>query len=409
MSHVKRKVWMMVIASAVCACGPAACAAGSGSSPEMKTPPGRDYLVMRGGLANCRTVFEGTRRGRVAFLGGSITAMPGWRNLVQADLKRRFPETAFDFVDAGIPSIDSTLHACRFSRDVLKKGEVDLLVVEAAVNDSSNGRTPVQQIRGMEGIVRQARLANPQCDILMLHFADPDKLASIRQGQRPEVIVSHEKVARHYNLPSIDLAQEVTERIAAGEFEWEKDFKDLHPAPFGHELYARSIARLFDAAWVGPVAGQGKNYALPDPLDSQSYFAGQLVPISMAETGKGFLLDPCWRPTDEAKTRDGFVAVPMLVAETPGASVKLWFEGAGVGLLVVSGPDAGTVEYRIDGGLWQSLDLYTRWSSRLHLPWTQMLAEELGSGKHLLELKVADSANQESKGCAVRIAAFLVK
>jgi lysophospholipase L1-like esterase len=373
------------------------------------TPYGYDYFALRGGLASCRAVFEKTKRGRVAFLGGSITAMTGWRNLVQADLKRRFPQTEFDFVDAGIPSIDSTLHACRFSRDVLKKGAVDLLVVEAAVNDSSNGRTPVQQIRGMEGIVRQARLTNPQCDILMLHFADPDKLAAIRQGKRPEVIVSHEKVAAHYGVPSIDLAQEVTERIAAGEFDWEKDFKDLHPAPFGHAVYARSISRLFDAAWAGSAAGQVQNYALPDPLDSQSYFAGRLVPIAMAEAGKGFLLDPCWHPADDAKTRDGFVSVPMWVAETPGASLQFRFEGTGTGLLVASGPDAGTIEYRIDGGPVKTLDLYTRWSSRLHLPWTQMLAEELSPGKHMLELKVAEHTNSESKGHAVRIVNFLQK
>lgn len=406
---MKQKVWMMVIATAACACGPAASAGGSGSLPEMKTPHSRDYFVLRDGLANCRAVFERTKRGRVAFLGGSITAMPGWRNLVQADMKRRFPETAFDLVDAGIPSIDSTLHACRFSRDVLKNGPVDLLVVEAAVNDSSNGRTPVQQVRGMEGVVRQARLTNPQCDILMLHFADPDKLASIRQGQRPEVIVSHEKVARHYNLPSIDLAQEVTERIAAGEFEWEKDFKDLHPAPFGHELYARSIARLFDAAWAGPAAGQVQNYALPDPLDSQSYFAGRLVPIAAAQPGEGFRLDPCWQPADEAKTREGFADVPLLVTETPGASLRLGFEGTGAGVLFVSGPDSGIVECRIDGGPWRTLDLYTRWSSRVHFPWTQMLAEDLSPGKHLLELKVSENANPESKGHAVRIVNFLVK
>ena len=406
---MKKKVRVMVITAAVCMCGLVAFAAESSSLPKLKNPNGCDYFVLRDGLANCRAVFEGTKRGRVAFLGGSITAMTGWRNLVQADLKRRFPQTEFDFVDAGIPSIDSTLHACRFSRDVLKNGPVDLLVVEAAVNDSSNGRSPVQQVRGMEGVIRQARLANPCIDIIMLHFADPDKLASIRQGQRPEVIVSHEKVAAHYGVPSIDLAQEVTERIAAGEFEWEKDFKDLHPAPFGHAVYARSISRMFDAAWNQSPVAEVQAYSLPETLDPNSYFTGRLVSPAVAEWRAGFRIDPDWHPADDAKTRDGFVSVPMLVAETPGASLQFRFEGTGAGLLVASGPDAGTVEYRIDGGSWHSLDLYTRWSSRLHLPWTQMLAEELSLGKHMLELKVAEHTNSESKGHAVRIVNFLQK
>jgi lysophospholipase L1-like esterase len=374
------------------------------------TPHDHDYHVVRGGLQNSRAVFAGTGRGRVAFLGGSITAMEGWRGLVQTGLTERFPQTEFDFVDAGISSIDTTLHACRFNRDVLKNGPVDLLIVEAAVNDAANGRSPIQQMRGMEGVVRQARLANPRIDIVLLHFADPDKLESIRRGERPQVIVSHERVAAHYDVPSVDLAQEVAERIQAGEFDWENDFKDLHPAPFGHELYSRSVARLFDAAWGGGApADTVGDHPLPQPLDRLSYFSGRLVPLSAARIGKGFRLDPRWQPQDGALTREGFVAVPMLVAETPGASLELPFSGTGAGLLVASGPDAGTVEYRIDTGPWRTLDLYTRWSGRLHLPWAQLLAEDLPPGDHVLQLRVSDQAHPQSVGHAVRIVNFLTK
>jgi len=373
------------------------------------TPRGHDYHVVRGGLENSRFVFAGTGRGRVAFLGGSITAMTGWRNHVQAELKRRFHQTEFDFVDAGISSMDTTMHACRFERDVLKNGPVDLLVVEAAVNDAANGRSPIQQVRGMEGVVRQARLTNPSIDIVMLHFADPGKLESIRRRERPEVIVSHERVAAHYGVPSTDLAWEVAERITAGEFSWEADFRDLHPAPFGHELYARSVARLFDASWAGAPADSVRHHPLPQPLDPLSYFAGRLVPLSAARTGEGFCLEPQWKPKDGALTREGFVSVPMLVAEAPGAFLELAFSGAGVGLLIASGPDAGTVEYRIDGGSWRTLDLHTRWSSRLHLPWAQLLAEDLAHGDHSLELRVSEHSNPQSKGHAVRIVSFLSK
>jgi hypothetical protein len=373
------------------------------------TPHSHDYHVLRAGLENCRAVFAGTGRGRVAFLGGSITAMTGWRNRVQAELQRRFPQTEFDFIDAGISSIDTTLHACRYSRDVLHNGPVDLLVVEAAVNDAANGRTPLQQMRGMEGVVRQARLANPAIDILMLHFADPGKLESIRLGEQPEVILSHEKVAVHYGVPSVNLAEEVSERIQAGEFDWEADFKDLHPAPFGHELYARSVARLFDTAWAGTPVDPVRNHPLPESLDPFSYFAGRLVPLSAARPGTGFRLDPRWQPGDGALTREGFVAVPMLVAEAAGASLELPFSGTGVGLLVASGPDAGIIEYRIEGGRWRTLDLYTRWSNRLHLPWAQLLAEDLAPGRHVLQLRVSDLTNPGSNGHAVCIVHFLAK
>jgi sialidase-1 len=381
----------------------------AGADPT--TPYGYEYYVLRGGLENCRIRFERERRGRVAFLGGSITWGGRWRELVCDELRRRFPQAEFEFINAGISSLGSTPGAFRFARDVLARGRVDLLFAEAAVNDQTNGQTPQEALRGMEGIVRQARLANPACDVILLHFVDPDKMAVIRQGRQPPVIESHERVAAYYAVPSIDLAQEVTERIHAGEFTWEKDFRDLHPSPFGHGIYFRSIQRLFDAAWRGPLPANAavQAYVLPEkPLDAHSYFRGCLVPPQQAAVEKGWTLVPCWHPGDKAGTRAGFVDVPMLVAEQPGAVLRLRFEGTGVGLFVASGPDAGTVEYRIDGRVRGQRDLFTEWSARLHLPWAQVLAADLAPGKHEMELRVLPVANPKSKGHAVRIVHFLV-
>jgi len=124
-----------------------------------------------------------------------------------------------------------------------------LLFEEAAVNDSSNAREPTEMLRGMEGILRRARLVNPRIDVVVMHFVDPSKLAEYNRGWQPVVIGQHERAARHYDVPTINLALEVTQRINAGEFTWNDDFKDLHPAPFGQELYFNTIKRLFDHAW----------------------------------------------------------------------------------------------------------------------------------------------------------------
>jgi sialidase-1 len=101
-------------------------------------------------------VFEREKKGRVVFLGGSITAGGGWRDSLCADLQKRFPETQFEFINAGISSLGSTPGAFRFERDVLSKGRVDLIFIDAAVNDRVNGFGTVEQILGMEGIVRHA-------------------------------------------------------------------------------------------------------------------------------------------------------------------------------------------------------------------------------------------------------------
>lgn len=74
--------------------------------------------------------------------------MKGWRDMICEDLKQRFPYTKFTFVTAGIPSTGSTPGAFRLTDDVLSKGKVDLLFVEAAVNDDTNGFSAIEQVRG---------------------------------------------------------------------------------------------------------------------------------------------------------------------------------------------------------------------------------------------------------------------
>jgi sialidase-1 len=52
----------------------------------------KDWFTPRGMLDNCRLKFARQRKGRVVFLGGSITNMRGWRDMVCAELQRRFPQ-----------------------------------------------------------------------------------------------------------------------------------------------------------------------------------------------------------------------------------------------------------------------------------------------------------------------------
>ena len=102
----------------------------AGASPEL--------FLLRDGLQQCRMVFETTRQGRVAYLGGSITASPGWRDSTCDLLKKRFPETTFDFVNAGVGGTNSTFGAFRLKDEVFGRGPVDLLFLEFAVNDGAD-------------------------------------------------------------------------------------------------------------------------------------------------------------------------------------------------------------------------------------------------------------------------------
>ena len=370
-------------------------------------PLKQNYYEMRDGLKNSQYIFEKTKNGTVAFVGGSITGMP-WRKKVMENLKRRFPSTDFNFVLAGVGSTGSMYGSFRLDRDVLEEGKIDLLFEEAAVNDLSIGRTAQQQIRGMEGIVRHARRANPDVDIVMMHFACPTKLEDYQNGKTPEVIVSFDKVAAQYGVPTLDLTREVFERIERGEFSWREDFGNLHPSPFGQQLYADSIERLLGEAWAGaptPV----KPHPMPAKVDAASYDEGKLFPPDTATNCNGFKVVPDYDATVEGgKVRVGWNERPQLIGEKPGDSFELKFKGSAVAIMVIAGPRAGIIEHSVDGSDWVKQDLFvTKNSFRLHLNRMLMLRDGLDPEKeHALKVRISEKRNELSIGNNCRIVYF---
>ncbi|HEY9535196.1 MAG TPA: GDSL-type esterase/lipase family protein [Mucilaginibacter sp.] len=379
---------------------------------QVKPLPLSNYIATRGGLANTRYAINTHKEVTVAFLGGSITYNPGWRQMVCGYLKDSFPQTKFRFIAAGIPSLGSLPHAFRLQRDVLDSGKVDLLFVEAAVNDQVNGTDSVTQVKSLEGIVRHALKSNPYMDIILMSFADADKTNIYKKGGIPTSVANHELIAGHYNLPSINLAKAVADKLANNEFSWEKDFKDLHPAPFGQRLYFEAMKTLLAGQLnTGksnadkPVKHNLKNINMLNPA---SLTNGSYLDIAKARTDAGWTLNPNWTPTDKLDTREGFVKVPMLVSTKAGATLTLKFKGNAVGMAIISGADAGIVDYSVDGGYVKHIDLFTQWSTFIHLPWYVLFDSGFKNGTHTLKLTVSAQKNPGSIGNACRIVHFLV-
>lgn len=375
------------------------------SYPVQKVLSRDTYVIPNRGVGRALSKFQNKKEGTVAFLGGSITHNSGWRNKVAQYLEERFPDTSFTIITAGIPSLGSTPHAFRFSRDVLEKGMPDLLFVESAVNDRTNGFSKEAQIRALEGILRQAYKVNPAMSVVLMPFADPDKFGDYDAGKEPIEVAVHQEVAAHYGAAYINLSQEIYDRIKSGELSWKYDFKDLHPSPYGQELYFQSIRELLENSENNTQPEPAK---LPEPLDAFSYSKAHYMALEEVVPTKGFKIDPVWEPYPALATRPGFVKVPMLVGEVIGDSFEMTFEGRAIGIAVVSGPDAGILSYRIDGKKTQTLDLFTRWSKQLHLPWYLMLSDTLKPGKHTVKVTIADKNNPASDGYACRIVYFLV-
>lgn len=85
-------------------------------------------------------VMEKIRAGgevRVAYFGGSITEMDGWRRMSREWLQSRYPACSFTEIAAAIGGTGSSLGVYRFRQDVLEKNP-DLVFVEFATNDSND-------------------------------------------------------------------------------------------------------------------------------------------------------------------------------------------------------------------------------------------------------------------------------
>ena len=371
-------------------------------------PPFGDNVQLRWHLENSRSNFKTLKKGTVAFMGGSITQMDGYRPMVCDLLKKRFPETAFKFIDAGIASTCSTTGAMRLQADVLDGGPVDLFFVEFAVNDDQDAaHTRAECIRGLEGIIRHAKRQNPNIDIVVTFFVNEGMLKTLQEGHTPLTIETHEAVAEHYGVSTINLAKEVAQEITAAKLTW-KQYGGVHPAPFGNAICTKMIEELLNRSAANPLVKDLAITTLPmpsKPLDEMNYEHGRFIDLKEAKIVGGWTLGiPDWKSLPGGK-RAQFTTIPILSATEPGAEATVQFEGTAVGAYILAGPDAGIAEASIDGGPFQSVDLFHRFSKGLHYPRTVLLGAELSPGAHTLTLRI--SKETKSGGHAMRIMHFV--
>ncbi len=363
-----------------------------------------NVIKNRAGIKNAFEKFSKTRSGTVAFVGGSITEMKGWKELVSVALQKRFPQTKFNFIYSGISSLGSTPHAFRLSSDIPNLDQVDLLFFEAVVNDDTNKKFTKAGAYSVEGVVRRVLRANSKVDIVLLYFIYEGFFNELRANKVPNVVLENEKVAEHYKIPSIDFTSEIWQRMQKNQFDW-KTFGGTHPAPFGHRFYARAIENLLDMNVNNkPTSAKFS----PEKLCANALDGGEYVDVNRAKIKSGWSIENPWKSKTKASVRSRFKGLKILETRKVGAEFELEFSGRAIGLYILSGDEAGVLEYSIDGGTWRELDTFTQWSNKLHLPNVIMLADDLPAGEHKLIVRMSAKKNPDSNGNACQIIKFAI-
>jgi len=371
-------------------------------------------LLQRGNFDNCRLVFEKEKKGHVAFMGGSITEMNGYRPILWEWLQKRFPKTEFTFTNAGISSTCSTTGAFRLQRDVLDHGPVDLFFVEFAVNDDQDaGHSREAAQRGMEGILRHLRSHNPNADVIVTYFVNPGMLKQLQEGKQPLPMAAHQEVLDHYGVSAVHLAKELADRIEAGTFTWSK-FGGTHPKKPGNQLAADLAVSMLENSWISlgrkrPLAKKAVPHPVPEKLfNPHSYIKGRFLSPEKAKLEGGWKWsEPEWKKLSGGK-RGRYLGKPLLHSEKPGSTAKLDFEGSAIGAFVLAGPDAGILEFDIDGKIKGTVTLGHRYSRGLHYPRSVMFAHDLKPGNHTISLTLSEKGKAKGKTSAARILQFCV-
>lgn len=363
------------------------------------------YFEPAAGTANVVTEDPAANTARVhrtvAFLGGSITEMNGYRPLVMKALRSCSPDVAFTEIAAGLSSTCSDAGAFRLAEDVLAHGIPDLLVVEFAVNDEQDGHFDrVRCIRGLEGVIRHVRQANPRCAVVVGLLVNKNQYELLHSGGVPVSYAAHTEVARHYGAAIADIGSALVASAGSGGFDW-AGYRDCHPSPEGCRFVARvvedAIRRVFDPHADGALR------PLPPPLDAASYSQGQAVPAANVTAGAGGwqFSRPAWESVP-GHVRAPYKKDAIWWCDVEGAELDVAFEGSVLAAFLTAGPDAGDLEVSVDGGAPQRIRLRADYGE-LHYPYVQLLAENLPQGAHRARLRVRAAARTGQRGTVVRV------
>ncbi|MCS7305240.1 MAG: SGNH/GDSL hydrolase family protein [Thermoguttaceae bacterium] len=429
------------------------------NAAETNRTESTSYVQKRSGLPNlARVVLEAQAQAkagvghpaRIVFLGGSATKplrqeqeKNAWPGLLADEIRRAIPGASFGVFNHGLARSDSTLGACRTQTDVVQHYmPLALVVVEFAVDDAD--QSEARLLAAMEGIVRQIRSVHPYADIVFVYAfspkvwqtagADPSRRASSGSanpgmagpsslspaGQSagkpglPPSIVWHERVAEHYGIPSVNVAQLVADQIAAGKLKPEEYSADgLFPSEKSHRFFLEAFQPLLeDLKQSAPLAqqpGEKRRYPLPAALSSSPMDKARLITYELAA------VEPGWRMGQENPVEEFHYTSAvgqfrhLLIADQPGPTATFRFYGSFVGIFGVLGPDSGDLEYSLDGGPWQLLRWFRPEHGGQFRPQAALVADGLDPKPvHELKLRVAAQTPAGSQGRTARIGYFLL-
>lgn len=178
-----------------------------------------------------------------------------------------FPETEFNFINAGIGGTDSYLGVHRVQKDVLDY-EPDLVLVEFSVNDGDN---PSYK-KSYDNLVRKILKSDSSPAVMLLFMAQTNGISAQN---------SHVLVGFNYKLPMISYANTIKDMMEQGIYtEKQLSGDEVHPSGLGHAITGELLWKYLNGVYA-----QRDELAEPEtfaekPVTHEVYLNAQILDAS---------------------------------------------------------------------------------------------------------------------------------
>ena len=309
-------------------------------------------IVSTDGTSRVAKVMQKAARGEkisVVTLGGSITHGSGastenkrYANIVANWWRSAFPTTTVNFHNSGIGATGSMLGVHRLDRDVYAY-KPDLLVVEFAVNDTSDGNQ-----ESYENLIRRVVTQSPDTAIIMLFMTTE----WFHDKQAEEV-----PVGRAYGIPMISYRDAIKPECEAGRYTFKTQLSDdgTHPNDFGYAIVGNLITSYLDG-----VKAVYTDYStiIPEvpakPMTSEKYMNAKMYWCNegLEPTSLGSWTKDTYAFYDFRGSWSSSSGRTPMVFEVDAQNVKILYEKS------ISTDKSGVIQMRVDSTLVGEVNSY---------------------------------------------------
>lgn len=347
--------------------------------------------VNRGNLYRMKELMKRAEAGdrmTMTFLGGSITqgsVSSQYTNcyayLVFDWFVKKFPKTAFTYINAGVGGTTSQFGTARAEEDILLY-KPDFAIIEFSVNDDNTEFFK----ETYEGLVRKIYGSKYEPAVLLVHNICYDTGISAEE--------KHREIGAYYHLPSVSMKSTIYPEVVSGVIPArEITPDDLHPNTEGHALLAEVISDFLEKVYEQKDEPEEVFEMPKKPLTANAYEGAKRHQNHNSQPiCNGFEADDTLKKYVNDMFRHGWTASKL------GASIKFEVEGSEIAVQYrksVNKPAPIAVAI-VDGDEEHSIVLDANfektWGDCLYI---ETIANHIENGKHSVEIRLTETHEED--------------